>query len=223
MQRAYTFLLGLLLLLFTNTNNLLFASQGQTLIRGTITNNIDNGIESVEIIFKDSSGKKFSTKSDSKTGKYQQLLRSGETYEIYFKRFDVLREEFEIIPEAGENNYKEQNLDFKVKLLKKGSTLSEFDLFDNNTSNLNSVAKKLIDNLKTLLRFNRSIKVNILVSANDSKSGKKLAQARLETLKNLTGKWRKFNRAANLELDNSYKNGSNDVKIVITEVKDMLK
>jgi|GEM_PF-1991382 len=223
MQRAYTIFLGLMLLLSTNIDNVLFASEGQTLIRGTITNNIDNAIEGVEIIFKDASGKKFSTKSDSKTGKYQQLLRSGETYEIYFKRFDVLREEFEIVPESGENNYKEQNLDLKVKLLRKGSTLSELDLFDNNSSKLNSKAENLIEKLKTLLRFNRSIRVSILVSANDGKGGKKLAEARLKALTDLTGKWRKFNRAANLELDTSYKNGSNDVKVVITEVKNMLK
>jgi len=223
MQRQYTFLVVLMLLFLTFTSIKLNAKKGQTLIKGTITNTTNGKIESVEIVFKDSNGKKFSTKSNSITGKYEQLLRSDEKYKIYFKRFDVLREEIEITPKKGEEIFTEQPLDFQVKLLKKGATLAEYDLFESNSANILPRSESQLKKLKKLLKFNRAIKVTIQVSGSDSESNSSLVDARLSAIKELVSKWRNFNKSAKLIVENNYSNANNDAHVIISQVKDLMK
>lgn len=149
----------ILVLLFTLVS---FAFEGKTtLLKGTVTNGSTGEPMSIELEFKTEGAPK--VKVQAMQGKYEQALSTNTKYMVTFVSKDVLREEIEIKVQDHKDAYNEQVMNFKVKKIVKGLEIKKFKLFENGTSSMTADGKKSIDDIKTLIRFNRSIEVELLL------------------------------------------------------------
>ena len=210
-------------LLILASLNLFSQDLSTRIVKGTITDKSTGKPQEVEIVFEDSKGKKFKIKSNSITGKYEQLLNANETYKISFLRFDVLKDELEFTPKAPDKSFEPQIQDFEVFVMKKGVELFDFDIFDKGSDKISSSGEKYLEKLKTIMRFNRALYVDIIIH-NDDGSNKSLSEKRLSNLKQLTDSWGRFNRKVEYKIDeNKGKNPNSDTKVIISKVEDSMK
>ena len=195
--------------------------QGTKIVKGKITNSETGSPESIDIFFKTSTGKRVKIKSNSITGEYEQLLNAGETYELSFIRWDVLNQPTKLTVEAEDKDYTAQTANFKIKILKEGNKIFSKDAFGKGSSVLSDIGQNLLKDLKKLLRFNRSLSINININASDSGDDTSLLSARMDAIKNFTKKWKKFNRKANYI--ESKGNPSDDLVVIVSKVENTLK
>lgn len=140
----------------------LLALDGKTtLLKGTVTNSTNGEPMSIELEFKTDGAPK--VKVQAMQGKFEQALSTNTKYFVTFVSKDVLREEIEIKVQDHKDAYNEQIMNFKVKKIEKGLVIKKFNLFDNGTATMSSEGKKSIDDIKTLIRFNRTIEVELLL------------------------------------------------------------
>lgn len=139
----------------------------QILLKGTVFDEYTNNPVGLIIEFKTNKGKWFKIKSDSITGKYQQVFQSGEEIEATLYDWDVVRTSFRFtLPDTSK--YIEFEKDFKVKHLTYGLNAFEWDCFPTGESGITSKGVELIKSLDEVLKFNRNVKFTIYVTAFDS-------------------------------------------------------
>lgn len=154
----------------------------QILLYGVVTDEITKKPVGLTIEFKTSSGKWFKIKSDSVSGKYQQVFMSGEEIEATLYDWDVIRRIFKFkLPDTSKYAEVEQN--FEVIHLEPGKIVTKWDAFPAGSSILTDEAKKLFQELNTWLKFNRNVKFNIKATAHDTYFDKYDIQTRKETIK----------------------------------------
>lgn len=161
----------ILLLLFSNySTSQIINKTAQVLVRGTISDKIDNTPIGVEVRFEDPTGKYFKINSNSLTGKFEQILSSGTQYKVRLFSNNIFPTEF-ILTTPEVTVYTEIEQNYQVIKLNPGRTVLTYDLFDKGKSELtsDSVTAKFIDELNIKMRFNRNVKVKIEVLGTDSK------------------------------------------------------
>ena len=72
------------------TRGQMLQSEGQVLVRGTIFDEFSGKPISIDIEFRDPTGKKIKCRSEA-NGSYQQVLQSGAKYSLIFSNFDIAR------------------------------------------------------------------------------------------------------------------------------------
>ena len=160
------------IVIFIGINNILFAqiinNKGtQIILKGEVRDFYTNAPVSCELQIKTESGSRMKIKSNSITGAYEQLFNVGDKVTITFAGFDILKQdETVVIKESKETGEQIQN--FKVKQLVNGKVLESIDAFAKNENQINQFGKAKIEELKVLLRFNRSLSLNIIVSSEDT-------------------------------------------------------
>lgn len=224
----YALCLLLTLIVFNNAN-----AQGdlkQVLVKGTVTD-VQTGkpLLAVEIEFVDAQGAKTRTKSNEITGKFEQLLKANEKYNVILLDDKILRENQEI-QTKGLEKYTEQNIDLSGKSLLVGMQIKAGNLFDASATNMNESGTKLLEDLKNTLRLNRSISVEIQVNSKDTYSTsnkdedklKKLVIGRVSAIEVVVMKWGSLKSKLKMkhifEVDKAMNENSDDVKVVITSV-----
>ncbi len=142
-------------------------SSVQLILYGTVTDEYTGSPVGATIEFRTPEGKKFRIKSDSITGKYQQVFSSGEQVEAIIYDWDVIRQRFNFrLPDT--NKYAEIEKNFVVKQLKEGLVAFSFDCFEQGSNTLSQDAEEKIKSLDEILRFNRNVKFEIQVTAFDT-------------------------------------------------------
>lgn len=214
-------LLILLAIIFSTTN--IYSQDLSTrIVKGVITDKTSGKPIALDIQIEDSKGKKFKIKSNS-TGNYEQLLQANETYKFTFLDPEVLREEVDFKATAPDASYAPQIKNFEVFVMKEGVELYDFDVFDKGSESISSAGKAKLENLKSIMRFNRALSINIEIHPDDSNNNA-LSQKRLAKLKELTDGWGKFNRkAAYKTSEKAGKDAKADTRIIISKVESTLK
>lgn len=170
MKRNYI----LTLLLFCCVITAFALESKTTLLKGNVTNSVSGEPMNIELEFKAEGSPK--VKVQAMQGKYEQALTTNTKYMVTFVSKDVLREEIEIKVQDHKDAYNEQIMNFKVKKIAKGLEIKKFVLFENGTATMSSQGKKNIDDIKTLIRFNRTIEVELLL-------GEEMFAERMKALK----------------------------------------
>lgn len=157
-------------------------SSVQVLLYGVVRDEITKKPVGLTIEFKTGGGKWFKIKSDSITGKYQQVFTSGEQIEATLYDWDVIRRSFNFkLPDTSKYAEIEQN--FEVIHLELGKVVTKWDAFPAGNSILTDEAKKLLQELEKWLKFNRNVKFNIKVTAHDTYFDKYDIKERKEIIK----------------------------------------
>jgi hypothetical protein len=220
-MKIYSVLLAILLMAAVSANaQFLSGQKGQVLLKGVIIDEFTDEPTGVDIRFIDPSGKKINTKSNSISGKFEQLLEAGTTYTVELTGPEVLDKEFKFDIIESEN-FTEQKTDWTVVKFAVGATLYNWDLFDNGSSNLNAGANSNLEKLKKMLRFNRSVYLEIILS-DDSGNGGPLAQERLKALKAVVDTWRREGRKITLSVSKVSKaNGAEETEVTVSKISDL--
>lgn len=205
--------LSLLLLGWTSLASVNMFS-AQILLSGHIYESQAKKPISVSIEFKDKNGKKISTKSNSISGEFQQILESNTNYSVILNSNETLRSEYKIHT-LDTNEYAEQKVNFFVFKPIIGSKILETNIFSNGSSNLTDNGKEQLEELQSMLRFNRNLNVEVRISANNSN----LVQSRIDVINNIIGDWKRENpRIKVIKFDSN--NFDFDVKI--SDIKNYL-
>lgn len=197
----------LILLVFLGFNTKSFAQNTKILI-GTIMTE-DGKKKDCDVEFIDGNGKKFVKKTDN--GSFEQLLNVGEEYQVTFVADDILRDSDSFTLTPPDEEFTPEKKTFKVIKLAKGKTIKSFDLFKENSAEFNGSKNEIIKKIKILLRFNRSINVNLV--CNGTK-----ASDRAKALEAIVSKDKRLKRSANVTTG-SGTNESTDLVIVVSELK----
>lgn len=150
-----------------STSQIINSKGTQVLLKGVVNDYYTNLPVSCEIIFKTESGNKIKIKSNSNTGGYEQIFNSGEKLNISFNGFDIIKQE-EVLTIKETKEMTEQIHNFKVKQVQAGKELEKYDFFDANTAKENGKLKEKMEELKLLLRFNRAITFDLVITSDDT-------------------------------------------------------
>ncbi len=210
-----------------------YAQNDQKLVlsKGTVTDSQSGKpLLAVDIEFTDAQGNKKRTKSNEITGKFEQLLNANETYKVLLMDDKVLRE-YQEIQTKGLEKYSEQNIDLIGKSLLVGMQIKSGNLFETSSTNLSETGSKFFEDLKSIMRFNRSISIEINVNSKDTYSSankdedklKKLVVGRVSSIEVMVMKWgglkSKVKMKHNFEIEKTSKEKSDDVMVTITLVE----
>lgn len=160
----------ILILLFSQfSTSQIISKSAQVLVRGIITDLIDNTPMPVEIRFEDPSGKFFKINSNSLTGKFEQILSSNTQYKVRLFANNIFPTEFILItPDV--KNYTEVEQNYSVIRLDVGRTALIYDIFAESKHDFIQEYNKIIDELNLKMRFNRNVKVKLEINGLDSKA-----------------------------------------------------
>lgn len=186
-------------------------SSTQSILKGKITDEKGNPV-GLEISIQPKKGAKFIIKSDPTTGAYEQLLNSEEKYIFAFIHPEYLRENFEVIVPKPDEDFNPIIRDFKATKLIAGNTLKTANIFEPGSDQLSGKGKKFVNELKKLLRFNRSISLNFQVYGENG-----LDQKRLKTIQSFTEKFKRMNRSV-IYSAGGKGSSDNDVALIIDKV-----
>lgn len=200
-------------------------------VKGKVTDEYTNKPVECTVEFRSEDGKKIRVNTQT-DGLYQQVLTSGETYEVYLYNWDVLRKsENYSVPKL--DDYQEVHKDFTVKKLEKGNKVFELNFFDNSSSSLNGESESFLKELNTIMRFNRSVNFDFHINAHDthSKSSSKiksLVSQRKDALSSKISSYSMMKGRVNIIADESKpsdkpNNSYPDVVVTVKDIENKLK
>ncbi len=131
-----------------------------TLLQGTLTDEATGKPIAVDFEITDPVGAKTRGKSASNNGSYQAVLEPGNTYTVSFSSFDILRKTETIVLPSSEK-YSIVVKDYKIQKLRSGMELNALHAFKAGQSNLSTQATEYLNELKEMMRRNRSLTVII--------------------------------------------------------------
>lgn len=197
------------------------AQAGQVLVKGVVTDAATGKPLGVTIDIYGPSDKRINTKSNSLDGKYEQLLEGGATYRFIFQSFDILRTEKNI--EVKDNgSFAEQEENIKVKKIAKGDIIKEYNIFTDGTSDFVPGYENYMRELQEMLRFNRSLNLDLVVSAGGNDT---LRTRRLEMLSKYVAEdraWRRYKKKVSVSEKLTGTPPKSDLQIIVTKVEDIL-
>ncbi|MGA2296616.1 MAG: hypothetical protein ABSG15_03610 [FCB group bacterium] len=165
---VFTFITGFLLYNIC-LSQILTTAGIQVNVKGKVTDEITGKPVEVTLEIKNPKGEKFRIKTNSIDGTYQQILNSGEKYEITFLNFDILKKT-EILQVVDSKIYGEQLVNFTVKKFTKGLPVFSFNAFEDGKASLNDSFREFVKTFEQILIFNRAPKFEIVVSSHDTYS-----------------------------------------------------
>lgn len=172
-----------------------------------------------EVKFEDSEGDVIKVSADPVTGAFEQLLKANETYSITFYSPEILRKEVKITTKETKT-YGEQKETFSVIKMVPGAKVLTLNISDDG-KDLSKNGIISINELKMLLRFNRSLYIDMVVK------NKELFAA----LEKLTSdkSWRMYRTKIELASASDYDGkkvdfpDNTDLVIIINKVEDPFK
>jgi len=123
------------------------------------------------ILIEDDNGTKINAKSNSLTGEFATILKSNKTYKFTFSNFDV-HKQTQTAATIFSDNYEEQHHSFHIIKLNPGLKLFEIDGFDNKSNSLNSEAIDLLNQIESIIKTNRGVTFDFVISANSGTDNK---------------------------------------------------
>jgi len=128
------------------------------------------------ILIEDDNGTKINAKSNSLTGEFATILKSNKTYKFTFSNFDV-HKQTQTAATIFSDNYEEQHHTFHIIKLNPGLKLFEIDGFDSKSNSLNSEAKDLLKQIESIIKTNRGVTFDFVISANSGTDDKHQAKS----------------------------------------------
>ncbi len=209
---------SILLLLFMVSLNC-YCGGVPILIKGKVLDEFSNTPTEVTMVIKGKDDKKIKIQPNILTGEYQQVLNSGDVYEVTFLNYDVVKETKTINIEYSED-YKEVEIDFNIKKMTNNRTIYQVNCFNTGTTQISNECSKLFKDFIDVYRFNRGAKFKLVL--NSSKAKNKKAEAELlASLQNACAIWNDFSTRYTIETEKL--DSQSDLQIIVTEIKDPLK
>lgn len=207
-----------LIILIISANNI-FGNVDNVLLQGKLINENDGSAIGAEVTFEDSEGDKIKVNADILTGAFEQLLKANHEYKITFQSPDIIRKVVDFKTKEA-TNYGEQKAEFSVIKLEANAKIMTLNLSDDG-KNLSEIGKKSINELKILLRFNRSLYIDIVCVGTDLKN----------VLENVIKdkSWRIYKGKITIYEQSSYTKrkvelaNDNDTVIIVNKVEDPFK
>lgn len=111
-----------------------------------------------------SEAKQIPVKSNKADGEYQQVLKSGQSYKVYFEGFHLQNNEFSI---PNYNEYVEIEREFHLVPIKIGDVLYELSLFKKNDSTITENDRQTLIEIGKYLKLQKNIELEIRINAKD--------------------------------------------------------
>ncbi len=215
----HRFIWLLFIVLFMSFNYMsaqfLSGKNAQILVKGFVKEAETGEYLAVDIEFRTEDKKKIKTKSNLLDGSFEQLLPAGEKFIVILNSDDILRKEFSFTTDEA-SEYKEQKTEWTAVKPKEGSKVFTGDIFASGKQNLKPEAQNTLKELQMLMRFNRGIHVDFLVSGE-----KNIVEKRKVELSKIIACWiREKERINVITGSNSDKNS--DLTVKIRKVEDFL-
>lgn len=208
---------SLIILVFSTLN--LFSNVDNVLLQAKLINENDNTPIGAEVTFEDAEGDKIKVNADILTGAFEQLLKANHEYTITFQSPDIIRKVVDFKTKEA-TTYGEQKAEFTVIKLEENAKIMTLNLSDDGI-NLSENGKKSLNELKMLLRFNRSLYIDIVCLGQELKN-------KLENV--IEDKsWRIYRGKITLYENSSYSKrkiefaNDNDAIIIVNKVEDPFK
>lgn len=192
----------------------LSGDNAQILVKGILVDENSGEPISAEIELRSKDGKKVKTQSNSITGKFEQLLPSGESYTVIVNSEEIIRKEFEFTTETADA-FKEQETKWTAVKPRTGVKIFSEDIFQSGSSELSTKGIDKLKQLQMLLRFNRSLFVSIAIGGDDN-----LKSDRIDRIRREIDKWtREKSRIENVgKSENSVK----EVNVIVNKIEEFL-
>lgn len=191
------------------------------IVKGKVLDQYTNKPINVSMMFTAKDGKKFKITPNILSGEYQQVLNSGEEYEVTFINYDIIREKHVLRLEHSDK-YLEIKQDYFPKRMTAGLEIYSENIFEKNSANLTSSGTELLEQLVQAMKFSRGAKFQLNISAKDADkpaNAKDLLNKRITALDTYAGIQAVKSRISIKPENNSPKN----VSIIVTEINDPLK
>ena len=191
------------------------------IVKGKVLDQYTNKPINVSMMFTDKTGKKFKITPNILSGEYQQVLNSGEEYEVTFISYDVIREKHSIRLEHSDK-YLEIKQDFFPKRMTPGLEIYSENIFEHNSAKLTPKGTELLEGLAQAMKYSRGAKLLFNISAKDADkpaNAKTLLDKRLNALST-----HETMKAMKSRISYTTENNSNKhLSITVTEINDPLK
>lgn len=211
-------LLTLTSILFLIIFNSAFSQSVPVMIKGKVIDKpTGKALPGVEVVFMDPTGKKIKIETNDIKGTFEQTLMSGTEYDVIIQDWDILRTEFTYKAETG-GEFKELEKDFHVVQLKPGREIFNWDIFAPGGATLNNNCAEKLDKMQLLLRFNRSVKLEFLVAADEAVGN---VEERVTALKKIIDKWKRSKHRIEIKPDPKSPADGKDLRIVVKEFKNV--
>jgi len=128
------------------------------------------------VTIEDNNGTKINVKSNVTTGEFKSILKSNKNYKFTFLNFDVFKQTQEAAT-IFSDNYEEQHHSFHIIKLNPGLKLFEIDGFDSKSNSLNDNAKDLLNQIESIIKTNRGVTFDFVISANPGTDNKHQAKS----------------------------------------------
>ncbi len=200
----------------------------QVLVKGMVTDTDTGEPVGVKITIHTVNKKKIKTKSNSISGRFEQLLPGGQVYKFVFTNYDILRKE-QTVKVRQSAKFTEEEINFTVQKLKKGVSLMDIAMFERNSSSLTSSGKRKLKELQKIMRFNRSVKLDLIVNASDSfGSGtpqnqiSELVGRRAAALTNYIKDWKRYIKRLSVVPNSSLTSGASNLIVSVNSIEDVM-
>ena len=191
------------------------------IVKGKVLDQYTNKPINVAMMFTAKDGKKIKITPNILSGEYQQVLNSGEEYEVTFINYDIIREKHVLRLEHSDK-YLEIKQDYFPKRMTAGLEIFSENIFEKNSANLTPSGTELLEQIVQAMKYSRGAKLKFNISAKDADkpaNAKDLLDKRLNALTSYAGIQAVKSRISIVPENNSAKN----VSIIVTEINDPLK
>lgn len=159
-------LFNLLFLLVLSSN--LFAGDVVVLIKGKVIDDATGKPIGTSFAFKSTKDNRIPVKSNRIGGEYQQVLKSGKKYAVYFDGYRMNSfSAFVEVPNTSE--YIEIEKDFHIVPIKKNDEVYKISLFKSNDTLLSEEGTEFLSVIKDYLAFQKNVNVDLIINTRDSK------------------------------------------------------
>ena len=167
-MKKFNFIIAVILLfVLINVSGNASTKGVQILIKGIITDELTGKPVEATVEFRTVDGRKFKNKSNSITGKFEQIFDTGDEVEVIISNWDIARKIVQL-KVKDTIYYTEQKVEYTVKKFTPGASIMQLNLFEPSSSALLPEYKNLIENLKEMMMFNRNVKFEFRVNSHDT-------------------------------------------------------
>lgn len=186
-------------------------TQQVVLVKGHVSHEATNEPADVKFYFDDGGPRKI--RVGSQNGFFKQALKSGNEYTVFVEDYLLIDPPgFWKVPKH--DKYMEIDKNFVVKEIVKGMELASVNLYEPHDSTLIQSKLEVFDWLKDLMRFQRDLKIEVVVNSQDSYFKSKKVKEYYKKNGKVHYKWKTLSNKDQLALLNEAR---------IKEIKDYLR
>lgn len=145
------------------------------LVSGKIIDTETGKPVTTKVKFIDDNGKAISTPTNSNDGAFQQVLTSGNSYQVVVEGW-LTNNEQKILKIPAFTEYAELGYDFKVKKLQEGLVVSANNFFEKNSEKIKPDAVEEIKSIKELMKNQVGLVFEVTINSSDSYFKKKVVK-----------------------------------------------